>query len=151
MSFNNDRWLPSIEFPRRLPRQALLSVQITDCSFAKGGEVSGSLSLQSSVVTVGVIASEWSEWLPALSFVPHSPVWVWILDKIWEKLSRRLFPSLLFLNGLTEPLPPVDVLLLSKITLPQCSISLSSCMDSLILSTSRLHSFSSDWARRFWI
>ena len=44
----------------------------------------------------------------------------------------------------------MDVLLLSKITLPQCSISLSSCMASLILSASRLHSFSSGWARRFW-
>ena len=127
-----------------------MSVQVTDCSFAQGGEVSGSLSLRSSTVTVGVIASEWSEWLPALSFVPHSPVWVWILDKTWEKLSRRLFPSLLFINGFTEPLPPVDVLLLSKITLPQCSISLSSCLASLILSTSRLHSISSGWARRFW-
>ena len=101
--------IPSLAFSRRLSQQDLLSVQVTAFSFSQGGEVAGSLSLRSSVVTVGVIASEWSEWLPALSFVPHSLVWVWILDKTWERLSRRLFSSLLFLNSFTEPLPSVYV------------------------------------------
>ena len=73
-----------------------------------------------------------------------------ILDKTLERLSRRLYPSILFINGIAEPLPPIDMLLLSKITLPQCSTSLSTRMASLITLTSRLHSISSGWARLFW-
>ena len=128
----------------------MLSVAVTDCSFSQGDEISGSLFLLPSFETFGVIASELAEWLSAFLFVPYSPVWVWILDKTWERLSRRLYPSILFINGIAEPLPPIDVLLLSKITLPQCSTSLSTRMASLIPLTSRLHSISSGWARRFW-
>ena len=44
---------------------------------------------------------------------------MWILDTL-ERSSRYLYPSLLFIDRFTEPIPPVDVLLLIKITLPQC-------------------------------
>ena len=146
---NNVLWLSNKEFPRQLSQQALLSVAVTVYSFYQGSGVSGSLSVLPSVETVGIIASEWVEWLPVLSFVLHSPVWVWIFDKTWERLSRRLYPLFLFINGFVDHLPLVDVLHLSKITLPQCSISLSTSMASLILSTSRLHYIFSGWSRRF--
>ena len=147
---NNDRWIPNLVFPRHFPQQTSMSVKVTARSFSQGGEISWSLSLLHSSATVGIIASKWTESLPVLSFFSHSPVRVWILDKTWQRLSRRPYLSLLFMNGFAEPFPPIDVLVLSKSTLPRCSLSLTTCMASLIFLTSRLYSISSGWARRFW-
>ena len=115
-----------------------------------GGEVVGCLLPPAShSVSIGIIALEWVEWLPALQFVPIQPSWVWILDKFWERFAKRLFPSVCFINGSVSPLPAVDILLLSKITLGQCSISLNTCPASLILSSSRLR-LPIGWVHNFW-
>ena len=61
-----------------------MSILVTICDFSQGGEVSGVLSLlpfsssssSSSSSTIDIIASEWAEWLPALSLVPHLLVYV---------------------------------------------------------------------------
>ena len=46
-------------------------------------------------------------------------------------------------------LPPVDILLLSKITLSQCHVVLDQCPASLLLSSLRLPSIKG-WVHRFW-
>ena len=56
---------------------------------------------------------------------------------------------MIFISGPSSSLPPVDVLLLSQITLGQCNIYLYHCPISLILSTSRLR-IPLGWGRQFW-
>ena len=75
------RWHFSDAFPRLLQHHQLLTMSVVSNEFSTGGEVSGSLSLIPSVATIGIIAFEWAEWLPALAFVPIKPLWVWILNK----------------------------------------------------------------------
>ena len=82
-------------------------------------------------------------------FCTNQPLWVWILIKTWCALLRRLYPVVISLDGFCDSLPPVDVLLLSHVTLTQCSIKLPSCPASLIISTSRLRA-SPGWSHRFW-
>ena len=91
-----------------------------------------------SCLHIGIIASAWSDRLAALQFVPIQPLWVWIMDKFSEYFLKRLFLNVVFINGSTSPLPSVDVLLLSRVTLVQYRIGLYHCSASLILSSSRL-------------
>ena len=100
-------------------------------------------------VTFGVICSEWGDWILALPFVPALPLWIWCLSPSWLKLLVQAFPDATFINGHTQPLPVVDVLLLSKTTLGQCNVVLKHCPSSLVLSTSRLRC-SGGWVKRFW-
>ena len=62
---------------------------------------------------MGIIAKECSDWLLSLAFIPLTPVWIWIFDPTWEGILRHLYPSLVFIDGFTSPLPVVDVILLS--------------------------------------
>ena len=130
------RWVADkVSFPRVLCQTSILSMDVLQNSITHGGEVVGCLLSQGTSASIGIIASTWGEWLPALQFVPIQPTWVWILDNFWEKILKRLYPRVVFISGLTSPLPPVDVLLLSRVTLGQCNISLEHCPFSLILST----------------
>ena len=86
-------------------------------SITHGGEVVGCLTSQGPSVSIGIIAATWGEWLPALQFIPIQPTWAWILDNFWKRFLQRLYPRVVFISGLTSPLPPVDVLLLSRVTL----------------------------------
>ena len=129
--------------PRFLPLHSPLSFTVKDC------EVTGCLLSPVAKTTVGVIARDWSDWLSALAFVPLVPTWVWILDCKWERVARTVLPNAAFINGFTSSLPPVDILLLSGVTLLNCSISLKNCPSSLILSTSRLK-VAFGWISRFW-
>lgn len=72
-----------------------------------------------------------------------------IYDKFWERFLRRLFPNVVFINGSTYPLPPVDVLMLNRVTLVQYCIGLLQCPASLILSSSQLR-LPSGWIHNFW-
>ena len=59
-----------------------------------------------------------------------------MIDHFWERFLHRFFLHVVFINGSTSPPPPhpVDVLLLSKVTLGQYNIRLYHCSVSLILS-----------------
>ena len=59
------------------------------------------------------------------------------LRSLGERLWRRLFPTVVFLDGVNSPPSPVDTLLLSKVTLQQYHIKLDTYPASLILSNSR--------------
>ena len=99
--------------------------------------------------TIGVIAKEWGEWIPALAFVPITATWVWVLDNKWRLVLQRAYPSLIFIDGFSLPLPAVDIILLSRVTLRQYKISLQYCPASLILSTARLR-VASGWVSKYW-
>ena len=64
---------------------------------------------------IGMIVKEWYEWVPALAFIPLSPLWVWVLDSRWESIFQRLFPDSEMIYSLLASLPAVDILLLSRI------------------------------------
>ena len=149
--FNLTRWNSSSFFPRIFPLHNTLFVESTTSAIAKGGELSGHLQISSEIqyLKLGLISLEWSEWLPALLLVPIEPTWVWVFSKKWERILRRCFPCANFVNGFDIVLPPVDILLLSKVTLAQCQISLDHCPCSVILATTRLRD-RLGWIRRFW-
>ena len=67
----------------------------------------------------------------------------------WEHTLRRLYPSLAFVDDFTSPLPAVDILLLSRVTLRQYRIKLALSPVSLVLSTTRLKT-SLGWVHKFW-
>ena len=143
-------WMLDPSFPRPLPPFKRLSYRIRQQHNALGGEVVGYLDLsQSSSLKTGLIAKEWCEWLPALHYVPVDPTWVWIQDARWLQICRDLFPTASFLDGNVDCLPPVDIFLLSKITLSQCNLVLEHCPASLLLSSSRLPTVKG-WVHRFW-
>ena len=127
------------------------SFSVTTPSFAKGGAVVGTLqdSTTAPNITFGLICSEWCEWLPALPFVPVIPLWIWCHSIRWCKILAKVFPHVTFVDGFTTPLPAVDVLLLSRVTLGQCNILLKHCPVSLILSSSRLKCVLG-WVSKFW-
>ena len=62
---------------------------------------------------------------------------------------RRYFPYAKFVNGRDHVLPPVDILLLSKVTLSQCKIFLNHYPCSIFITTTRLRDHFG-WIRRFW-
>lgn len=69
----------------------------------RGEGGSGSLSLFPSTTIIGIIASEWAEWLPALTFVHITPLRVWILNSTWDIVCYvgfflKSFPSTVFVN-----------------------------------------------------
>ena len=132
------RWMPHSLFPRFLDQRSLLTMNIRYNTITHGGEVVGSLDTSPSSLSLGIIAKEWGAWLIALRFVPLTTTCIWIFDPTWEKLLCRLFPTVILLDGLHSSLPPVHILLLSKVTLTPCNINLQTCPASLILSTSRL-------------
>ena len=111
------------------------SFSVTTPSFAKGGADVGTLqdSTTAPNITFGLICSEWCEWLPALPFVPILPLWIWCHSIRWCQILAKVLPNITFVDGFTTPLPAVDVLLLSRVTLGQCNILLKHCPASLIL------------------
>ena len=111
------------------------SFSVTTPSFAKGSAVVGTLqdSTTAPNITFGLVCSEWCEWLPALPFVPILPLWVWCQSIRWCQILAKVFPNITFVDGFTTPLPVVDVLLLSRVTLGQCNILLKHCPAALIL------------------
>lgn len=70
----SDRYYFANAFPRLVRHHQLLTMSIVDNTFSTGWEVSGSLSLIPSVVTIEIIAFEWAEWSLALSFVSIKPL-----------------------------------------------------------------------------
>lgn len=120
------------EYLRLFLNHKLLLISIEENKWSTWGVVSGSLSLFSISATIGVIVSEWVEWLPYFVFVPVPSLWVWNFDSLWAILLHRLYPEVIFLGGSREHLPSVDILFLSRVNLTQCSIILSSCPASLI-------------------
>ena len=145
----SSRWVQTTEHPRLLSQRSSLVLNTRRTSFAKGGEVFGTLSSNTNSSLVGIVAKGWNDWLLSLAFIPLTPVWIWILDKNWECILRRLYPSVVFIDGFTSPLPPVDILLLSKVTLRQCNITLAHSTFTLVLSTCKLRS-SLGWIHKFW-
>ena len=144
------RWVADkVQFPRVLCQTSILSMDVRQNSITHGGEVVGCLTSQGPSVSIGIIAATWGEWLPALQFIPIQPTWVWILDNFWGRFLKRLYPRVVFISGFTSPLPPVDVLLLSRVTLGQCNISLKHCPFSLILSTARIR-VPLGWRHQYW-
>ena len=113
------------------------------------GKYFGTLYTNINSNLVGIVAKEWSNWLLSLAFIPLTPVWIWIFDKKWERILRRLYPNVYFIDGFTSPLPPVDTLLLSRVTLRQCRIKSALLPISLVLSTSKLRS-SLGWVHNIW-
>ena len=113
--------------------------------------MSGQLQLSSEIqyLKLDLISLEWCEWLPVLMLIPIKPTWVWVFSLKWERILRRCFPGAKFLNGFDVILPPVDIILLRKVTLPQCKISLDHYPAGLILATTRLRD-RLGWLRRFW-
>ena len=116
-----------------------MSCRIQQQHNAFGGVLVGSLDLaQSTSIKIGLIAREWCEWLSALHYVPIDPTWIWIQDPRWLNIFSNFFPTVSFVDGNVDLLPPVDILLLSKIILSQCNLVLDQCPVSLLLSSSRL-------------
>ena len=116
-----------------------MSCRIQQQHNAFGGVLVGSLDLaQSTSMKIGLIAREWCEWLSALHYVPIDPTWIWIQDPRWLNIFSNFFPTVSFVDGNVDLLPPVDILLLSKIILSQCNLVLDQCPVSLLLSSSRL-------------
>ena len=148
---NLTRWTPSSTFPRVFPLHNTLFVESTASECAKGGELSGQFQLSSEIqhLKLGLISLEWSEWLPALPLVPIEPTWVWVFEAKWERILRRCVPWANFVNRFDNGLPPMDILLLSKVTLVQCKICLDHCPFSVFLATTQL-SDRLGWIRRFW-
>ena len=146
---DTERWCDTFLFPRIVSQLSPLSFQVRSDLNTTGGEVAGTLSSGKNTNTIGVIAKEWGEWIPALAFVPITATWVWVLDNKWRLVLQRAYPSLIFIDGFSLPLPAVDILLLSRVTLRQCKISLQSCPASLILSTTRLR-VASGWVSKYW-
>ena len=106
---------------------------------------------------IGIIALEWSDWLPALSFIPLIPLWVWILDPRWKAISVKLFPEFTFIDCSTTSLPAVDILLLNWVSLNRCTITLSLSPFSLLVTTARNISRGCwrsvrdiAWKKKFW-
>ena len=98
---------------------------------------------------LGLIANEECEWLPSLAFVSIHLLWIWILDDKWSNIAKKMYPDYVFIGGHNTTLPPVDALLLSRITLRQYNINLQICSVSLVLSTTRLRA-SLDWIYKYW-
>lgn len=137
-------------FPRTLPSFKRLSCRIRQQHNALGGEVVESLDLaRSSALTIGLIAKEWCEWLPALYYMPSDPTWIWIQDSRWLQIYSNFFLTVLFIDGNMDCLLSVDILLLRKITPSQCNLVLKQCPISLILSFSLLPAIKG-WVYRFW-
>ena len=148
-SISSSRWFHSAKHPRPLSQRSSLVVNTRSTGFAKGGEVFGTLSTNTNSSLVGIVAKGWNDWLLSLAFIPFTPVWIWIFDKNWERILRRLYPSVVFIDGFISPLPSVDILLLSRVTLRQCKITLAVSPFSLVLSTCKLSS-SLGWIHKFW-
>ena len=64
-------------------------------------------------------------------------------------MLQRAYPSLISIDGFSSPLPSVDIILLSRVMLIQCKISLQYCPASFILSTTRLR-VASGWVSQYW-
>lgn len=84
-----------------------------------------------------------------IRLIPLALTWIQILDTTWKQILRRRFPKVFFLNNLHSSFPPVGILLLSKVTLITCNISLYNCPTSLILSKSLLR-VSTGWQNNYW-
>ena len=119
--------------------------------YALYGEVNGVLETLSTdlFIKVGSIDREWCDWIPALAYIPMQPTWVWIMDPKWGYIVKNCFLNVAIINGNHCSLPPVDIILLSRITPLYCCIFLSSCPLALVLSISRLRHLHG-WTLRFW-
>ena len=60
------------------------------------------------------------------------------MERKWDRVARKAFLNTSFINSSFPSLPPVDVLLLSGVSLRQYRVTLQDYPSSLILSTSRL-------------
>ena len=150
------RWVFDPLFPRAVPLFQHLSSVTKEDGIARNGLVEGQLLQNKDAILplIGIVALEWSDWLSSLSFIPLTPLWVWILDPRWKTIISKLFPDLTFIDGSTTSLPSVDILLLSRVSLSRCMITLSSAPFSLLVTTSNniLRSVRDiAWKKRFWI
>ena len=131
------RWIIDPLFPRQIPLFQYLSSITKDDDIARNGLVEGHL-LEDNVATlplIGIVALEWSNWLPALSFIHLTQLWIWFLDSRWRVICVRLFPDCSFIDGFNTSLPAVDILFLSRVSLSRFSIRLSSAPFSLLVTT----------------
>ena len=154
------RWVLDPLFPRAVPLFQHLSSITKEDGIARNGLVEGHLLQNEKVILplIGIVALEWSDWLLSLSFIPLTPLWVWILDPRWKAIIFKLFPEYNFIDGSTTSLPAVDILLLSKVSLSRCMIKLSSAPFSLLVTTSNNISKGCwrsvrdiAWKKKFWI
>ena len=99
---------------------------------------------------IGIISQEWCDWISALSLVPLEPLWVWVLDTRWLRICKGLYPDVVFIYGLTNSLPAVDIMLISRTSLHKYLINLSSVLCSLIVSTCKNLQPSVDWKQSWW-
>ena len=76
------RCIDDPSFPRAVPLFQHLSSITKEDEIARNGLVEGHLLQNKEVILplIGIVDLEWSDWLPALSFIPLIPLWVWILD-----------------------------------------------------------------------
>ena len=76
------RWIPNPLFPRLVPLFQHLSSFTRKADIASNGMVEGRLLANDSSIKplIGIIVKEWCDWVPALDFVPLSPLWIWVLD-----------------------------------------------------------------------
>ena len=137
---SSSRWFHCPEHPRVLYQRSSLVLNTRRTGFSKGGEIFGILSTNINSSLVGIVGKEWSDWLLSIELIPLTPVLIWIYDKKWERLLRRLYPNVCVIDGFTSPFPPVDTLLLNRLTLRQYRIKLALSPTSLVLSTSKLRS-----------
>ena len=76
------RWIDNPSFPRAVPLFRYISSTTKEDEIAPNGLVKGHLLQNKEVILplIGIVVLEWSDWLPAMSFTPLIPLWVWILD-----------------------------------------------------------------------
>ena len=139
-------WLINPLFPRSVPLFQHLSSFTKEENITRNGLVEDHLLNNKDTILplIGIVALEWSDWFPALAFLPLSSLWVWILDPRWKVICIRLFPDCKFIDGFITFLPAMDILLFSRVSLSMCLIKLSTVTFSLLLTTA------SNIFRRCW-
>ena len=73
-----------------------------------------------------------------------------MLDSRWQIICKRVFPSCNFIDGADASLPTVDILLMNRIALHACSITLDSVPFSLVLTTRQNGPIHRDWNKMTW-
>ena len=78
----NARWIHNPLFPRIVPLFQHLSSFTREVDISRNGMVEGCLLSNESTLLplIGIIVKEWCDWIPALDFVPLTPLWIWVHD-----------------------------------------------------------------------
>ena len=124
-------------FPRALPRFKHLSSFTRIVDIAQNEMIEGCLADNKStpLPVIGIIVKERCDWVPALAFIPLSSLWVWVLDSRWKSICKCSFPDFVMIDGSLDPLPTVNFLFLSRVSLNRYGINLYSVPFSLLLTS----------------